>query len=271
MTAIIEAQDFVSDEGMAPISFRLPSKGLVTVSGDRHAQVSLLLRQLTGVAPALNVTQLSSETYGQSEPHGAHGNSGTLRIFNKPVAEYQGEGQVWLRTKVAFIQAGAPILSVVTALQNVLMPVLYHGGKTRERALQDARQWLSYLGFYGDEQALPADLTSLQRLQVALARALALSPDVIAIESPWRDVDNQDMSRMLALIERLSGDYLVLCKGPVTPLKQAVVAHLEVTAAGISVQRSMGNSQQIAVSKSAVSKSAVNKSAVNKRAANKEM
>lgn len=203
MTALIRVDQVALLSGRGqPSSFALPRSGLVTITSQRQEEVTLLLRQLLGVIPV-----------AIAEP-------GRLELFAKPVAYFQasGERQVWLRTRAALIQRGTPLLSVVSALQNVVTPLLYHGGLTQQRSLHTAGQWLDYVGFDGDEQALPANLTALQRLQVALARSLSLSPAIVAIESPWRDIDSQDMPALTRTLARLSEAYLLLCKAPVTPL-----------------------------------------------------
>lgn len=198
--SVIQADHCVLLEPLRqPSTFLLPRQGLVSVHAPTQYQVTTLLRQLLGVEPF---------SHGQ------------LYFFGKPADYYRasGERQVWLRTRFALIQAGAPLLSVVTALQNVIMPVLYHGGMSRERAMSIALQWLEYVGFEGDCEALPSNLTALQRMQVAIARALALSPAVIGLEAPWKDIDTRDIQILSRLLETLSSDYLVLTKAPITPI-----------------------------------------------------
>jgi len=73
-------------------------------------------------------------------------------------------------------------------LDNVMLPAIYHKRMTRAEARQRSRELLEEIGYQGVLNRLPAFLSPQQRLQLAIARATILEPQVLFVEHPFANL-----------------------------------------------------------------------------------
>lgn len=120
--------------------------------------------------------------------------SGTLTLFDKDVLEIPEREQQFIRTKLAYVSKEAPLLSVLSVMNNIVMPALYHGTYSREDALKEAKAILHLLNFQENEHALPSVLEPIGRIQTAIARTLLIQPKVLALSDPWYKIPPHEYS-----------------------------------------------------------------------------
>ncbi|MBI2383711.1 MAG: ATP-binding cassette domain-containing protein [Gammaproteobacteria bacterium] len=96
-----------------------------------------------------------------------------------------------LRLRAAFLGPTTPLLSVLGALANVMLPAQYHRLGTNDAIRRKAFGLLERLGWEGPLDALPAHLSRHQRRLLALARCLILDPVILFVDEPFdmSDVD----------------------------------------------------------------------------------
>ena len=100
-------------------------------------------------------------------------------------------------TRTAAVFQEPRLLPWCTALENVDL-VLSDGPAT----LGDAKLWLERLEL-GEAAALyPAELSGGMQQRVSLARALAVSPDLLVLDEPFKGMDEALRDRVAALISR---------------------------------------------------------------------
>jgi putative ABC transport system ATP-binding protein len=106
--------------------------------------------------------------------------------------------------KVGFIFQGFNLLSKLTALENVELPLIYRGipaKKRREMAVEALRK-------VGLEERLhhkPTELSGGQQQRVAIARALAGDPPILLADEPTGALDTRTGVEVMELIKRLNG------------------------------------------------------------------
>ena len=96
----------------------------------------------------------------------------------------------------------ATLLPWKTLLANVAWP-LEVGGTGRTAARERARELLQRVGLAGFEAAYPAELSGGMRQRAALARTLALEPEVLLMDEPFGALDAQTRELMQAELTRL--------------------------------------------------------------------
>jgi len=110
-----------------------------------------------------------------------------------------------LRQKMGMVFQDFNLFLHLNVLENLtLAPVkLLH--KTPALALSKARELLHLVGLAAKEKAYPAELSGGQKQRVAIARCLAMNPDIILFDEPTSALDPTMVSEVLGVIRRLAG------------------------------------------------------------------
>ncbi len=107
------------------------------------------------------------------------------------------------RDTIGFVFQGFNLISKMTALENVELPMLYKGIKTRERARRALKALEAVeLGDRGKHQ--PHQLSGGQQQRVAIARALANDAPLILADEPTGNLDSHTSEEVMKLFVRLN-------------------------------------------------------------------
>jgi ABC-type transporter Mla maintaining outer membrane lipid asymmetry ATPase subunit MlaF len=122
------------------------------------------------------------------------------------------------RMKVAYVHADTALMSAANGLMNVLAPAIYHQlDKKLKKGLlaETALELLEAIDPVLDLDDLPAYLSKEQQLKIAVARALLLQPDVLALDNPFTHFDIASKHRLQAfLIDRVKNGLALLITTP---------------------------------------------------------
>ncbi|NYF55258.1 ABC transporter ATP-binding protein [Micromonospora purpureochromogenes] len=123
---------------------------------------------------------------------------GTVTVDNVEVTGLRRAALARYRQRVGFVFQRYHLLPALTALDNVIAPVLPRRGRgdhvTRARELLDA------VGLSGRERALPAQLSGGQQQRVAIARALMGAPGLLLADEPTGNLDSTTGAQILDLL-----------------------------------------------------------------------
>ncbi len=97
------------------------------------------------------------------------------------------------------------LLPVLTAVENVEMPLLVSGISSRE-ARQRSLELLDQMGLVDRAAHLPAELSGGQRQRVTIARALVNRPAIVWADEPTGDLDSETAQEIMDLMIRLNKD-----------------------------------------------------------------
>lgn len=116
-----------------------------------------------------------------------------------------------VRKKCAMVFQHSTLFDSMTCAENVALPLAKHGNLNPEAALERARELLEEVGVAEFGGRMPSDLGDGLKKQVAVARALALSPDYVLFDEPTTSLDPVSGRRIDRLIRKLSDSRGVTC------------------------------------------------------------
>jgi phospholipid/cholesterol/gamma-HCH transport system ATP-binding protein len=105
--------------------------------------------------------------------------------------------------RIAMVFQSAALLGSLTVAENVALRLREHG-RYDERAVRDTvRGVLDAVELAGTERKMPSELSGGMRKRAAIARALAVDPEVILYDEPTADLDPILTEQIGALITRI--------------------------------------------------------------------
>ena len=105
--------------------------------------------------------------------------------------------------QIGFIFQGFNLISALSALENVELPLIYQGvGAARRRELAQAA--LERVGLGNRGRHKPAEMSGGQQQRVAIARAIAASPPIIMADEPTGALDSKTGHEVLGFLQQLN-------------------------------------------------------------------
>ena len=128
---------------------------------------------------------------------------GTYRLGGEEVAGVHRDRLAEIRNRrVGFVFQNFNLLPHITALENVELPMLFGGMKLAERH-ERARQLLERVGLGDRVEHKPTELSGGQMQRVAIARSLAMDPDIILADEPTGNLDSTSGSDIMTIFTDL--------------------------------------------------------------------
>lgn len=167
----------------------------ISIMGPSGSGKSTLLHIVSG----LDTPTSGNVLYGDTDIH--HGSDKTLSAFR--------------RRKIGFIFQQFNLLPVLSARENIIMPLLLDRKQPDEDYLQEIT---AFLGLDGRLTHLPHELSGGQQQRVAIARALIAGPDIIFADEPTGNLDSKSggevMEMLCGIRKRMKKTLVVITHDP---------------------------------------------------------
>ena len=129
---------------------------------------------------------------------------GRVYIDEVDIAQLDAYELAWLRCrKIGYIFQTFNLISVMTALENVTLPMIFAGVPTDE-GIEKAVDLLTMVGLGDRIQHKPLELSGGQQQRVAVARALANDPAIVLADEPTGNLDLNTGREIINLLKRLN-------------------------------------------------------------------
>lgn len=144
------------------------------------------------------------------------GKSTLLRCING--LERPTEGEVWfdgmnltnskaslekIRSRMGMVYQSFNLFSHLNVLENVMMAPMVVNHIPKQKAAQEALEYLKLVGLQNRSFHMPNQLSGGQKQRIAIARCLAMHPDVILFDEPTSALDPTMVDEVLGVIQRL--------------------------------------------------------------------
>ena len=185
---IVEIHDvhksFGAVEVLKGVSLAVPKGGVVCIIGPSGSGKSTLLRCINGLVPI---------------------NQGSIRVADFKVHELKtDEERIALRKEVSMIFQQYNLFPHKTALENVMMAPIHVLKEDRAEVRSRAVALLAKVGLSAKQDTYPGELSGGQQQRVAIARSLAMRPEVMLFDEVTAALDPETVKEVLNTIRELA-------------------------------------------------------------------
>lgn len=132
---------------------------------------------------------------------------GDVIVAGANLAELSDDAlSAWRARHIAYVFQAFNLIPVLTAIENVELPLLLTPLGKQERREQ-ARFALEIVGLADRMDHRPKQLSGGQEQRVAIARAIAMDPTILLCDEPTGDLDRDSADQVLELLRRLSDEH----------------------------------------------------------------
>jgi len=157
--------------------------------------------------------------------------AGSVRIAGDEISALSGRKlAAWRSRNIGFIFQMYNLIPVLTAFQNVQLPLLLTGlsKPERRRHVEDA---LALVGLSDRARHYPRQLSGGQEQRVAIARAIVADPTILLCDEPTGDLDRASGDEILDIIGKLSKEFgktvFLVTHDPVAAKRADTILHLD--------------------------------------------
>lgn len=127
-------------------------------------------------------------------------NGGKIYIQGEDVSELDEDGWNRLRMKMGMVFQYSALFDFLTVGENVAFGLWQHTDKGEEEIQRIVTEMLDLVGLPGTQDLYPAELSGGMKKRVGLARAIAVSPEIVLYDEPTAGLDpimSHNISRLI--------------------------------------------------------------------------
>jgi putative ABC transport system ATP-binding protein len=133
--------------------------------------------------------------------------SGVVQLFGNKVEFRDFDKLATVRSRVlSFIFQSFNLNPVLTAEENVMIPLMIRSDIPRPERQKRVTEWISKVGLEDHKHKRPDELSGGQRQRVAVARAMVTEPKLVIADEPTANLDSKTARTILSLMRDLNRD-----------------------------------------------------------------
>ena len=177
-------QSFGNVDVLKGVSMRVAKGGVACIIGPSGSGKSTLLRCINGLVPI---------------------KSGSIRVATFDVHRLRTDAEkIALRKEVSMVFQQYNLFPHKTALENVMMAPIHVLKEDRTAVRERAVALLTKVGLAAKQDAYPGELSGGQQQRVAIARSLAMRPEVMLFDEVTAALDPETVKEVLNTIRELA-------------------------------------------------------------------
>lgn len=142
---------------------------------------------------------------------------GELRLFGRTISATMGDELAAIRRGVGILfEGGGHLFEHSTVLENVALPLRYHHDLSLEDAAEQVRPILAACGLEDIAGQALRHVSRALRRRIALARTLALRPEILLLDNPAGGLDPAQLRWWRGFLSQLHAGHPVLDQRPLT-------------------------------------------------------
>lgn len=130
--------------------------------------------------------------------------SGSLKVNHHEIASASPKLLVQLRKEVGMVFQHFNLYPHKTVLENVTLAPIKVLGKSKQEAELIAEKYLTYVNMWDRKDSYPGMLSGGQKQRVAIARGLAMQPELLLFDEPTSALDPETIGDVLAVMQNLA-------------------------------------------------------------------
>ncbi len=130
--------------------------------------------------------------------------SGDVRVFGQSIVPLDEEQLTPIRRRLAMLFQGGALFDSMNVERNIAFPLQEHTDKSPAEIADAVAEKLRMVGLAGIQKKMPSELSGGMRKRVALARSIALEPEIILYDEPTTGLDPLTSEKIAQLIVDLN-------------------------------------------------------------------